>query len=241
MQFYFIRHAQSANNALWDATQSSKGRSYDPELTQAGIRQAELLARFLTRKSEVVVAPHQRDAKNLAGFNLTHLYCSLMLRAVQTGSIVAEATGLPLNAWINAHEEGGLYLEDEETGARNGKPGFSRAHFAEHFPLLQLPEEIGDEGWWNRPFEEYEEREMRAASFLSDLLQRHGGTPDRVGVISHGGFYNLLIQAILQCGPGQDRWFSMNNTAITRIDFENNRLAVVYMNRTDHLPDALIT
>jgi len=241
MQFYFIRHAQSANNALWDATQSSRGRSYDPELTPTGVRQAEYLARFLARQSNLSLPAHSRDPKNLAGFNLSHLYCSLMLRAVQTGSIVAEATGLPLNAWIDAHEEGGLYLDDEETGERLPKPGYTRALFAEHFPLLRLPENFGEEGWWNRPFEELEEREVRAAVFLADLLEKHGGTEDRVAVISHGGFYNLLIDAILKWGSGQNLWFSMNNTAITRIDFSEDEIAVVYMNRTDHLPDELIT
>ena len=47
MQFYFIRHGQSENNALWERTGSSEGRSEDPELTALGHRQAKRLAQFL--------------------------------------------------------------------------------------------------------------------------------------------------------------------------------------------------
>ena len=36
MQFYFIRHGQSTNNALWETTRSNKGRSEDPELSELG-------------------------------------------------------------------------------------------------------------------------------------------------------------------------------------------------------------
>jgi broad specificity phosphatase PhoE len=32
MQLYYIRHAQSENNDLWDRTGSDQGRSEDPKL-----------------------------------------------------------------------------------------------------------------------------------------------------------------------------------------------------------------
>ncbi len=240
MQFYFIRHGQSANNALWDATKSSRGRSHDPELTPTGVRQAELLGAHLAQTSpgEEIGA---RDGQNRAGFRLTHLYCSLMLRAVQTGSIVSETTGLPLDAWIDAHEEGGLYLDDEDTGQRLIQPGFGRAHFQRHYPRLRLPDDLDNAGWWNRPFEEFDQRVERAGRFLDALLQRHGGTDDRVAVISHGGFYNLLVHGILRLPLSRSLWFVMNNTAITRIDFTEDEIGVVYMNRTAHLPSELVT
>jgi len=164
-----------------------------------------------------------------------------MLRAVQTGSIVSEATGLPLNAWIDAHEEGGLYLDDEETGQRLIQPGMTRSHFQKHFPQQRLPDDLGENGGWGRPFEEPEERMRRAGIFMRDLLERHGKTEDRVAVISHGGFFCLLMQSIFQTGAGQRLWFVMNNTAITRVDFKEDSIELVYMNRTEHLPANLIT
>jgi len=239
MQFYFIRHAQSSNNALWDATRSSKGRSHDPELSPTGVRQAERLAAVLAHR-DAQQPEMWRDSQNINGFWLTHLYSSLMHRAVQTGSIVSEATGLPLEGWIDAHEEGGLFLEDEETGQRHGKPGYTRAHFQQLFPRLQLPYDIGENGWWDRPFEEFDQRVERAQRFLQSLVERHGGTDDRVAVISHGGFYNIIMHLILEMPLDHKYWFAMNNTGITRIDFVEERV-IIYMNYLRHLPADLIT
>ncbi|NJK45922.1 MAG: histidine phosphatase family protein [Pleurocapsa sp. SU_196_0] len=47
MRLYFIRHAQSSNNALWDSTGSENGRSDDPELSDVGVMQARALGDFL--------------------------------------------------------------------------------------------------------------------------------------------------------------------------------------------------
>lgn len=238
MQFYFVRHAQSVNNALWDETNSTDGRSHDPELSPTGLKQAELLAQFIAT-SHPDLSVNGRDAKNLSGFGITHIYCSLMLRSVQTASPVAKAIGLPLNAWIDIHEEGGIY-RDEPDGEYTGLPGVTRAYMREHFPHVVLPDAMPEEGWWNRPFETREQRPERARRVLSELLERHGGMDDRVMIVSHGGFYNLLIHEILGLQVGMGFWFAMNNTGISRIDFEQDKV-FVYANRTDWLPPEMIT
>ena len=74
MRLYFIRHAQSANNALWDSTQSDAGRSDDPRLTPLGLRQASALCDAFARAADPLEG-HGSPA-------LTHLYCSPMTRAV---------------------------------------------------------------------------------------------------------------------------------------------------------------
>ncbi|HEX9029798.1 MAG TPA: histidine phosphatase family protein, partial [Anaerolineales bacterium] len=105
MQFYFIRHAQSANNLLYDSTGSSKGRSHDPALSDTGVYQAVLLAQFLRQGNPDGGSFLAGDEPS--GFQLTHLYSSLMVRAVSTGVQAARALGLPLVAWYDLHEEGG--------------------------------------------------------------------------------------------------------------------------------------
>lgn len=239
MQLYFIRHGQSKNNLLWDRTGSSSGRSHDPELTETGWKQAAALADYLNRPGRREEAG--RDPKNINGFHLTHLYCSLMLRAVQTASVVARVTGLAATGWPDAHEEGGLYLEDEDTGELQGMAGLGRAAFQKDFPGLVLPDELTDAGWWNRPYESMEDRLKRVQRFLEELEKRHGGSDDRVAVVSHGGFYNLLINQLLHIPPDLHFWFSMSNTAITRIDFDPDETVVVYTNRTDFLKEELIS
>lgn len=239
MQLYFIRHGQSENNALWMSTGSHKGRNQDPGLTEAGRRQAEFLAQFSSQADPALRQPF--DFQNVAGFGITHLYTSLMLRAVATGTIIARALDLPLVAWEDLHEWGGIYLKDEQTDERIGLPGRNRAYFEAHYPDLVLPDSLGEAGWWNRPFEEPELRLPRARRFLRDLMERHGYTDDRVAVVSHGGFYNYLLAVILDVPERGGHWFALNNAAISRIDFDDEKIWLIYLNRVDFLPRELIT
>ncbi len=242
MQLYFIRHAQSENNHLWDRTNSSKGRSDDPALTRLGCKQAEVLAQFL-QKGEPAAAAQRHDPQNIRGFGLTHLYCSLMVRSVATGSVVSKALGLPLVAWEELHEGGGIYLDDEQSGEKVGRPGKDRSYFQTHHPECVLPDYLGENGWWNRPFENPEQSQDRAQRFWRELLARHGQAEDRVAIISHGGFYNYLLAAILHLPMPETTgfWFLLNNSGITRIDFQDGETVLVYLNRVDFLPRELIT
>jgi 2,3-bisphosphoglycerate-dependent phosphoglycerate mutase len=239
MRFYFIRHAQSANNLLYDTTGASVGRSSDPELTEVGLQQVPHLARFLkTGNADLAARPINNPGTN--GFGITHLYTSLMMRSVTTGSFVAKELGLPLVAWEDTHETGGIYLDVDATGTRIGQPGKNRTDFEARFPDLVLPPTLGQAGWWNRPFEEREARPARVERFLNELLARHGTTNDRVAIISHGGFYNHLIRVIFKIGR-EDCWFGLNNAAITRIDFHAEGVDLVYMNRLEFMPIELVT
>ncbi len=229
MQLLFIRHGQSINNALWDATGASEGRSEDPELTDAGKRQAALLAQYLAQGGN--------------RFGITHLYTSLMLRAVETAMPVGRALNVPVRAWEDMHETGGIYLDNDE-GEPIGLPGRTRAQFMESFPDLALPDGLYEKGWWNRPFESHEAAPIRARRFADDLLAKHGGAEDVVAVVSHGNFYRHFMSALLKLPDPQAIWFGMNNTGISQIDFPtqlHDMVFVQYQNRVGHLPPALIT
>jgi 2,3-bisphosphoglycerate-dependent phosphoglycerate mutase len=249
MELYIIRHGQSHNNRLWIENRSSEGRSPDPPLTDKGRKQAELLSEFLLGpaiyRGDGDSTPTQIDngwaPQNIDGFGLTHLYCSLMLRAVQTGSVVAQALKLPLVAWLDAHEVGGIHRRNPDTGEHQGLPGKNRAFFETHFPQLVLPDDLGDGGWWSRPFELPEQRSARAARFVRELEARHGGTEHRVAIISHGGFYGHLMCEVFGIPPGPHIWFSLENTGITRIGFEDDYVWLSYANRVDFLPRELVT
>jgi len=245
MQFYFIRHGESSNNALYAQTGSSLGRSADPELTEKGRQQALHLGRYLAGLSDT-------------GGGLTHLYCSLMVRSVDTALTVSAAIGVPAVAWVDLHEGGGIYLDkpaaegDGNSPLREGLPGKTRREFQLLYPDLVLPLELDGRGWWNRPFEESSQRPARAHRVVQELLRRHAashpdGSEDRVAVISHGGFYNHFLRALFGLPARSDEeedlgvWFSLNNTGITRIDIQAGRLLVRYQNRTHFLPDGLLT
>lgn len=241
MQLYIIRHAQSINNMLWAQHGTDEGRQPDPDLSELGRQQAERLAEYMAHAPENA-AQNGRDLQNREGYNLTHLYTSLMVRAVNTGQAVARATGLPLVAWEEIHEWGGIFEIDPETAERRGLPGPNRAYFTAHFPELALPETLGEAGWWNRPFETAELRQARTRRFLDGLLARHGDTQDRVAIVTHGGFTHSLLQEVLQI-PDETRrfWFLKNNTAISRLDFHEKHVEIVYLNRVEHLPAEMVT
>jgi 2,3-bisphosphoglycerate-dependent phosphoglycerate mutase len=230
MTLYLIRHAQSSNNDLYARTGSSSGRVEDPELTPLGVRQAGILSDYLAGY-----------AGNGGEYAFTHLYSSLMVRAVATATAVSRTCNLPVFAWPEVHEQLGIFLADEQTGELVGRPGKSRSYFQEHYPDLKLPESLNEHGWWNRPVETEAEWEQRARDFLVELRRRHGEGENRVAVVTHGGFYHAVMIA-LTGGAGSDGlWFTMHNTGITRIDFRLEQVSVVYHNRLEHLPPELVS
>ena len=246
MELYFIRHGQSQNNAHWQDPNYIE--SPDPELTDSGLKQANLLAEFFA-KNQQIKNPKEWNVQNRLGFGVTHIYSSLMIRAVGTASPTAQALGIPFAAWVNIHEEGGIFSRTDKTKLE-GLPGKTRSYFEKNFPGFQLPQHLDETGWWNRPFEAEEERQPRAQKFLDELLVQHGdkdGRPeDKVAIVSHGGFFVHLMCAMLklpwrQATHDMKSWFLLNNASISRFDIRKDELTVCYINRTDHLPDDLIT
>ena len=238
MQLYFIRHAQSVNNKLYDETGTWNGRDTDPDLTDLGHEQARRLAEHVACANGATV---HRDYVNRSAFGFTHLYSSLMVRALATASYVSTALNLPLVVWEDLHEVGGVFVIDDETGERIGQPGRPRSELAARFPRAELPPTLSESGWWDRPHESVKEQTRRAKRFVNDLLERHGGTDDRVAIVSHGGFYNLVLAVLLGIQVDNGFWFSMNNTGITRINFAPEGVGLAYANRLEHLPAELIT
>ena len=247
MELYIIRHAQSQNNEIWARTGTEEGRFPDPELTEIGRKQAELVAKRVA-VVDTAVLENKADPHNRNGYNLTHLYASLQTRAVQTGTAISQATGLPLVAWEEIHEWGGIYDSDFENDIYTGLPGPNRTYFEQRFPDFILPPSLGEEGWWNRPHEERPTTVERAKSFYAQLLERHDETDDRVGMVSHGGFITIFLMLLNDAYDENNQlkqskyvWYLHNNTAVTRVDFNKEFYRFGYQNDVNHLPSELIT
>ena len=247
MQLYIIRHCQSENNALWLRTGSSDGRVADPMLTEIGQHQAEQLAQYIagTNGGGAVT---QSDTLDRRGIELTHLYCSLMSRSIESGLTIAKILDLPLVAREDIHERGGIYLNNPKTNERNGLAGPNRDYFSQRFPALTLPDTLGVEGWWNRSYENREAALLRARSFLNWLLLTHDGTEDRVAIVTHGGFIQSLFTVLFEVpqmhsnlGNNRDIWIKFNNGSITRFDFLDDVVRLAYLNRVEFIPDDLLT
>ena len=245
MQLYFIRHGQSTNNVRdGDLTP----RSSDPELTEKGVRQAELLAEFLAASAPGNWDPGD-DPLNRRGFDLTHLYCSLMKRAIHTGNIIAQRLNLPLFGMPEAYEVGGVFLETlvNDVVTVNEEYGVDEGFLATNYPNLILTQPIPRSGWWRGGKENDNLPQKRAQKVLDWLRQRHASTDDRVAIVTHGGFYNHLLRAMLHISPEEPDNRKLgyrlvyNNCAISRFDFTDERVYLVYHNRAEYLPDDLIT
>lgn len=247
MQLYLIRHAQSENNALYARTGSFDGRNSDPGLSEVGQAQARLLARFL-KQGDPSAKTDEHDAFNRRGFGITHLYCSLLRRSIETALAVSSSLNIPAVADRDLHEWGGVFEIIGEEREYRGLPGPNRSFFEENYPALKLPDSLGEEGWWDRPHEPRHEAFIRASRFLEALLAQHGGSEDNIALVTHAGFYHSLITEItgLPLDPDNERWltgilFAMSNAAVTRISFLERGIILVYLNRVDFLPRNLIT
>ena len=242
LQVYFIRHGQSTNNLFWNETDRNTyllGRIMDADLTPIGVEQAKLVADYISRPKESDVY----DPQNRYGFGLTHLYCSLMIRSIKTGTHIAEKTNLPLVAWPEFHETGGLFETEIKEGEPifHGRPGHGKSFFESQFPNLVLPEDLPEDGWWNREKEPRENYLVRAQDIINRLNEKHSGKDHRVGIVMHGGIFARIMVSFFNVQV-EKYWFLMNNCAISRVDLAGDgHITLSYMNKVDHLPDHLIT
>lgn len=233
MELYIVRHGQSFNNAL-EGTNGE--RVCDPPLTEVGETQAKLIATHLESNIE--------KSGNLekTGFGITRIFCSAMLRALQTTAPIAESLKIHPEVWIDVHEQGGIWLEDREVQSPREYPGLTRREIEERFPEYLLPREITNEGWWNRPAEIPEQWISRADRVARQLRDEYAQTDEHIALVTHGGFTDNLLQALFQTGDINVVYYGHHNTGVSRISFlGGHRLEVRYLNRVEHLSHELVT
>lgn len=229
MELYLIRHGQSFNNTL----ASSQGRKCDPPLSEIGESQADLVGQYLS--TAPAKCPVTRESP-LDGVGLNRLYCSAHLRALRTADRIAAHTGLAPEIWVDVHEEMGIWLEGVDV-----LPGMTPAEIREQFPRVKTPEEMPEDGWWNRPVETEPEWVARAARVARQLREEMAHTDERIAVVTHGGFTRDVLAALVNGGPMNGSSFAVQNTSIGRIDFDADGFQVRYLNRLEHLPPHLVT
>jgi len=232
MEVFVIRHGQSANNALEDVGL----RTHDPLLTETGEKQAAIVGPFVAAGGHLSLAERQNGRPCI-----DQLYCSPMIRTLQTAQPIGQALGVAPEVWIDIHEQGGLFLDHGEEGGIESFPGQNRSQILAQFPNYILPDEIGEDGWWNKGYEEVHLCHGRAIKVAQTLLQR-AAEDRRIGLVAHGGFMDALLKALGHHLPGDGRHYHHNNTSISRVDLEpGGKVGFKYMNRVHHLPDELIT
>ena len=216
----------------------------DPPITELGQQQSEILAHHLaTGSTQDLIpgaAPGSARALERKGYGVTSLYCSPMLRSLQTAYPIKEALGLIPQVWVDIHERGGMFLEAGEGGSV-GYPGMTRSEILAKYPDYLPSPGITEEGWWNRNREDNPTASGRAIKVAEDLVTM-SDTEDRVAIISHGTFINILLKALLDQLPGNHIYYRHNNTGISRISIQKGSTTeVISLNRLDHLPSDMVS
>lgn len=247
MILYIIRHAQSANNRIAAGIEYEvymRDRSPDPPLTELGHLQAQTVAQHLAESA----AAEPCDARETADTRITHLYCSAMLRTLQTTQAVAQTLALAPEIWLDLHEHGGLFHGNPRNGDNlRSYPGITRQQVGREFAGFVLPAEITEEGWWRGVYEDMPgcyARAIRVARTLRRRAEanRAAGIAERIALISHGTFIDCLLKALFNQAPQRQLFYFHYNTAITRVDFRpDDTLLLRYLNRTQHLPAELLS
>ena len=222
MELYLIRHGQSTNNC-------GDARVPDPPLTELGKQQAD------------------RAGRALKSLGITRLYCSAMLRAVQTAAIVGERVELAPHVFIGIHEWAGVW-KDRVNGGRVPLPGLTRGELRDVCPTVVLPDDVTDGGWCVQSYDAHglaqggtDEQLLGIAHenclrFIAHLDRHHAGEDERVGAILHGGSGSILLGAFFGLLPNEAKGrFPHNNTGITKIRRTPEHTQMLYQNQTGHL------
>jgi broad specificity phosphatase PhoE len=202
---YLIRHAATEANLAVPAR--LQGRKHNPPLARLGIRQAELTRDFLAVRG------------------LDVCYCSPLLRAVQTASIIAAPHGLspqPLDDltecdvgnWEGMDWQAIRYLDAE---------GYQR--------FMDCPGQFGYPGG-----ESFADVYVRAERCLEELLAKHAG--QSILVVAHHVVNRTYLAGLLGLVPDQARQVSLDNCGISVVTREESNTTVSTLNASFHLQGA---
>ncbi|MCL1841357.1 MAG: phosphoglycerate mutase family protein [Propionibacteriaceae bacterium] len=239
MQLLLIRHGQTSANRILAQTGVPAAGSPDPELTDIGLRQADLLAQAF--------ADGRLPRPNV-------LISSLLLRAVQTVAPISAVLDMPVLGSLDAYEVGGLHDEGpDDAAAYRGVPASQLRTIC---PRLQLPAAADESGWYRDPADTRERVWQRAQQLIAGLRSRYGDTDQIIAVVTHGWFAQYVIRAFIGWQPDADgttrAWFELSNTGTALLrdpsfgvpypdHGPDGGLSIYWINRTDHLPDDLLT
>ncbi len=143
--------------------------------------------------------------ERFVGAGLTHIVSSPLLRALGTAHIIAEAIGQrEIDVWPDLWE-----------GSDNAYRGAGRGVIEACFPRALLPTSMPDDGWLYEG-DTYASFAARCQRVLDEFTARFA-PDDRVLVVTHGGFANHLLHALLRIPPWTPVWFDLAHCSLTTV------------------------
>lgn len=113
---------------------------------------------------------------------LTHIISSPLIRALETAAIIA--SNKPITVWTDVRE-----------GFSNSHQGRPLSDLQARFPSALFPESISEQGWQHGN-DVYDDWQPRCQNVLASLNTQFSND-DHIALITHGGFANYLLHALL--------------------------------------------
>ncbi len=202
VEIILIRHGLT----LWNRAARIQGIS-DVELSEEGLRQAELLA------------------KNFPFDKVDAVYSSDLSRAKTTAKFVADKFNLPVQTTAELREvdfgiwEGKYFSELEKFDADNLKTFYKN------------PDELKLDR-----AETFQQAQSRAMNAIKKIIANHESDGDsRIVAVAHGSINRTILCAILDI-PLKNMWrLSQFNTAINILRVDDGNFTVQLLNSTAHI------
>lgn len=227
LRVLLIRHGESHNNVLLGISRDAyrKGRMADPPLSERGRLQAEHAALFLSSLDVGSVA-------NALVGKVDELYCSPVLRAMETCLPISKRMGLKPFIWSDCYEHGGLFDRDVETGKTNGVGGLSESAVRTRFPNFRFEKgAFSTNGWYEGGYETQKECSKRAQGVCDRFKRMALESVDEdktIALVAHHDFLDVLLRHVLDIdvdvrkSPVGTR-FRHFNTAMTCVEIIPSR------------------
>jgi broad specificity phosphatase PhoE len=220
MHVYYVRHGESTNN-------NGDTHHPDPALTDAGQAQAR----------------HAGAA--LQGLEITKLFCSPLLRNLQTARAIGDALGLTPHVMPEICEIGGIGPHDYGSGKLEERSGMTPAEILDVCPGATLSGDITEDGWWFLRRDVLDADDMLvwehavtgAKRMGAHLMAERSREGDVTALVGHGASGWLFFETFLGIEPTytQQR-FGLDNCCISYFRMRDHGIRLAYSNRVDHLP-----
>jgi broad specificity phosphatase PhoE len=199
---YVIRHAATEANLA--RPPRLQGVRHNPPLARLGVRQAEATRDFL------------------AGRRIDRCYCSPLLRAVQTATIVAAPHGLA--------PEPILELTECDVGRWEGLDWQSIRYLdsESYWKFMSHPAEHGYPGG-----ESFADVQRRTAPVFEELLTKHDG--EAILVVAHHIVNRTYLAGLLGLTLDQAKQVTLDNCGISVVVREEGQTVVTTLNAAFHL------
>jgi broad specificity phosphatase PhoE len=221
MDVYYVRHGESTGN-------TGEHHGPDPSLTDAGLAQAACAAEAL------------KDA------GVSKLYCSPLLRNLQTARAISDALGIAPHVMPELCEIGGISPYDYGSGEAEQRSGMNRDEIQAICPNATFSSKVTDAGWWHfrrdggsaDGIDPAWTHAVEGAKHVGSMLFAERSDQDDVTVlVGHGAAGWLFFETFLGIEP---EWrlqrFGLDNCSISLFRMRDHGIRLAFSNRVEHLP-----